>query len=360
MTKKINHKINKLPKSKIEIEGEIDSDIFEGFYKKALENIGKDFEVDGFRKGKVPENILISKIPEIKILEEMAELALKEHYPALIEEINLDVISQPQIAITKLARKNPLGFKIITSVMPEINLPDYKKIAKETLEKEKGEEITVSEKEIEDTILDIRKSRAKRKNIQEVAKDHVHDENCKHENENKEEELPEWNDEFVKSMGPFQNIEDFKEKLKENIKLEKINQAREKKRLKIIEKIIENTEIETPEILINTELEKILYRMESDITQMGLKFDDYLKHLQKTRDDLEKEFTPDAEKKAKLGLILNKISKMEKIIADEKEVEKEVNHILEHYKDADPEKARIYAENVLMNEKIFQLLEEQN
>ena len=99
--------------------------------------------------------------------------------------------------------------------------------------------------------------------------------------------------------------------------------------------------------------------MESDITQMGLKFDDYLKHLNKSTDDLKKEFRTDGENKAKLALVLNKISEVEKIAAEEKDVEKEVENIISHYKDADPEKARAYAHNILTNEKIFQFLENQ-
>jgi trigger factor len=114
-----------------------------------------------------------------------------------------------------------------------------------------------------------------------------------------------------------------------------------------------------PEILIEVELDKILYRMESDITQMGLKFEDYLKHLSKTKEDLRKEFRIDADKKAKLGLILNEIAKAEKITADEADVAREVSQILAQYKDADPERARLHAENVLTNEKIFQFLESQ-
>ena len=73
--------------------------------------------------------------------------------------------------------------------------------------------------------------------------------------------------------------------------------------------------MDVPEILIGSEIDKILYKMESDITAMGLKFEDYLKHLNKTTEDLKKEFRNDGEKKAKLVLILNEISKAEKIVA---------------------------------------------
>jgi trigger factor len=375
---KIN--VKKLPKSEVEIEGEIEADIFEAYFDKALKRICEHLEIDGFRKGKVPENVLLSKVPEAQILGEMAEMALSEYYPKFLEENKIDVISHPEISITKLARKDPLGFKIKTVTMPEIALPDYKKIAQKVISEIKDEEknTDVTEKELEDTIMDIRKSRAPKIHMQDEAEKHIHDENCKHETPpnlplsgeehtvplNKGEskgvsELPEFNNEFVQALGPFKDIKDFKEKLKENIKLEKENQAKEKTRLKIVEKIIDDVKIEMPEILIEVELDKILYRMESDITQMGLKFEDYLKHLSKTVEDLRKEFRTDAEKKAKLALVLNKIATDEKIVADQEQVANEVAMILEHYKDADPKRAQMHAENVLTNEAVFQFLEEQ-
>ena len=121
--------VKKLPRSIVEIEGELEAEVFESYLDKALKKLGEQVEVPGFRKGKVPENILMSQLPESKILEEMAELALADHYPKIIEEHKIDAISRPEVAITKLARKNPLGFKILTSVLPEIKLPDYKKLA---------------------------------------------------------------------------------------------------------------------------------------------------------------------------------------------------------------------------------------
>lgn len=361
---KIN--IKKLPKSEVEIEGELDTDVFESYFNKALKKLGEHMELDGFRKGKVPESMLLSHIPEIKILEEMAEMALSEHYGKILESEKIDAISRPEINITKLARKNPLGFKIKTAVMPETKLPNYKDTAKKILSEITAEEkdIPVTDEEVEKTIMDIRKSRAPKKHITESVEPHEHKEGEEHDHshdeEIKEEDLPVFNDEFVQALGPFENTEDFKKKLKENIKLEKGNQFKERTRLKIIEKIIEGSEIDIPEILVEIELDKILYRMETDITQMGLKFEDYLKHLNKTKEDLRKEFRNDGEKKAKLALVLNKISEVEKIIADEKEVEKEVENILAHYKEADPERAKVYAHNVLTNEKIFQFLESQN
>ena len=360
---KIN--IKKLPNSEVEIEGELEAEAFEAYFNKALKKIGENVELKGFRKGKTPDNVLLSNIPESHILEEMAEMAISEQYPKIIEDEKIDAISRPEISITKLARNNPLGFKIKTAVMPEIKLPEYKKVAQKIISgiTEKEKDLTVTDKEVEDTIMDIRKSRAPKMHIAEGAEkcDHEHKEGekCEHEHDVKEAELPEFNNDFVQALGPFENVEDFTKKLKENIKLEKENQLKEKTRLKIVEKIIDETKIEMPEILVQVELDKILYRMESDITAMGLKFEDYLKHLKKTEEEIRKDFKGDAEKKAKLALVLNEISKIEKITADKEQVEKEVLMILEHYKDADPERAKLHAENVLTNEAVFQFLEKQ-
>src|SRR3989338_7419155 len=223
---KIN--VRKLPKSEVEIEGEIESDVFETYFNKALKRIGESIEIDGFRKGKVPENVLLSKISEVQILGEMAEMALGEYYPKILEENKIDAISRPEISITKLALKNPLGFKIKTAIMPEMQIPDYKQIAKKVLSEMKEEEknVNVTEKEVEDTIMDIRKSRAPKIHIKEGVELTEKDS----QPATLTEELPEFNDTFVQALGPFKDIKDFKEKLKENIKLEKENQAKEKTR----------------------------------------------------------------------------------------------------------------------------------
>jgi trigger factor len=349
--------VNKLPKSEVEIVGELPGDIFEGYYAAALKHVGEKVELPGFRKGKAPEAVLVAQVGEMHILEEAAELALGEHYPKILEDEKIDAVGRPEISITKLARKEALGFKIKTAVVPEIKLADYKKIAKETIAglTDADKNVEVSDKELEDTIMDIRKSRAPRVHVAE----HTHKEGEVHSEDEGLGEIPELTLEFVKGLGPFENIEDFKAKLRENIKLEKQNQNKEKTRLKIIEAVMDKTEIDIPEILVESEITKILYRMESDITQMGLKFDEYLKHMNKSKDDLRKEFRKDGEKKAKLSLVLNEIAKAEKLEADKEQVAKEVAAILEHYKDADPTRAEMHAENVLLNEQIFQFLETQ-
>lgn len=346
----IKSTIKKLERSQVEITGEIAAADFASYEKKAIKHLGEHVEIDGFRKGHVPENVLLTKIPEITILEEMAEMALAEAYPEIVEEHKIDPIGRPEISITKIAKGNPLGFKIITGVIPEVTLPDYKKIAHKA---EKLGEVKVEDEEMEKTMLEIRKMRAQKEAPAE------NDGETAEGKEKTEAELPALDDAFVQTLGSFNTVEDFKMKLRENIKLEKENQAREKRRIKIVEDIIGESKIDMPKVLIDSELDKMLYRLKTDVENIGFGFEEYLKQVKKTEEEIRKEWEPEAEKRSKLELIIQKISELENIKPDEKDVEHELTHLLEHYKDADKTRARIYVESTLITENVFKFLENQ-
>lgn len=343
--------ITKIEKSRVEIVGSIPADKFETYRTKALKNINEEVKIDGFRKGKVPESTLVSKVGEMTILEEMAQLALSEAYPQIVIGEKIDAIGHPEINITKIAKGNPLEYKIVTAIVPETKLPDYKKLAKEEFSK-KAESVEVTEKDIDDAILNIRRSRA----------DHSGHDHAKMSPEEHtkavDASLPELNDEFVTSLGKFENVADFKSKVKTLLEEEKVSKNKDKKRIAFSDKLIEASEIDLPEVLVQSELKRIEAQFTEDITRMGVTLEDYAKHAKKTIDDLRNDWRPLSEKKAKLQLILNKIAEIEKVVVDPKDIEAEVEHIVEHYKDADRERAAVYAETVLMNEKVYQMLEE--
>ena len=330
--------IKKLENSEIEIEGEIGSEHLKSYRDKALEKMKKEAEFPGFRKGHVPESMLIGKVGELSILEEGAYEAIQETLPQLLSEHEYDFIGAPEVTITKIAHGEPLGFKIKIAVMPEVKLADYKKIARDENLKETPK-IEVSEKEVEEAIGQILKNVADRSGKDES------------------QAVPELNDELVKKLGDFKDVSDFKVKIKDILTKEKENKAREKKRLGIADKIISESKMSLPNVIIANELDKMEAQFSSDIEKMGMKVEDYLKHLKKSFEDLRKEWKPDAEKRAKLQIVLNRIAISEKIEADKDEVEKESKHLLEHYKDANPEKAKEYVEMVMTNQKVFEFLE---
>ncbi len=348
--------INKLDKSEVEIISSIPTEIFASYEAKALSRAGERMEIPGFRKGKAPTDILKQNINEMMLLEEMAELAIYDAYPKILEENKIDAIGRPEIMITKIAKGSDLEFKIKTAVIPQITLPDYKKIAKEeNIKDEYKGEVIVEEKEMTKVIDDLRKMRAN-KNM--PASEHVEGEAHDHP-EIKEEDLPAVDDEFAKSFGKFENVEEFKNKIRENIKIEKETQKKDKQRLAIIEKVVADTKVEVPEILIASEIQKMMYKLEADITNMGFKMEDYLKQINKTPEDISVEWRPDAEKRAKLELIIHNISVAENLKPTDEEVEKEADMITKMYKDADPVRARAYVEQILTNEKVFAFLSSQ-
>jgi len=285
------------------------------------------------------------------ILEEMAELALPKSYVDILIDNKIDAVSRPEVHITKLAKGNPLEFKATTSVMPEIKLPDYKSLATTEVKKSSPDEEKVTDKDVEDAILRVRKSHASHEG-------HDHAKMTAEEHDKAiMNNLPELTDEFVRSVGDFSDVPDFKTKLSAMLAEEKKGAAKDKRRLRIADAISDKTTIELPDIMVESELNRTESQFKADIEKMGVKMEDYLKHAKKTPEEIRQEWRPHAEKKAKLQLIINAIAQAENIKPDTKEVEAEVNHILQHYKDADREHAQGYAEMVLTNEKVFEFLE---
>lgn len=335
--------IKKLENSEIELAGEIAAADFESFRHEVMEEFRKKLELPGFRKGHAPDNMIIEKVSAEKIMYEMAEHALSHYYPEILAENKIDAIGRPDITITKIAAGNPLGFKIKTAVMPEIKLADYQKIAQKEMAKPL-EDSAATDQEVSEVIEELRKNRAAA---------------ARPEGADPKEEvaLPALDDEFAKSLGQFESLADLTDKIKDNLAHDKKHRAEEKKRLTIMEEIIAGTKMDLPQTLVEGELHKMSHEMRSQLEGMGLKYEDYLAHLKKTEEDLTKEWRPEAEKRAKFGLILAEIAKTEKITADPKDLEHEVSHIMEHYADADPARVRAYAESMLVNEGVFKFLE---
>lgn len=334
--------IKLLPKSEIEIIGEISADVFMSGRRRALQEFSQKVDLNGFRKGKIPENILINHVGNNALLEKMAIIALENAYPKIITEQKIKAIGRPEISITKMAENNPLGFKIKTAILPEITLPDYRNIAQKTISETK-KEITVEEKEVDEIIDKLRKTHT-------------------FKNEKGEEVLPELNDDFAKKLGKFDGMGSLRKTIKENLAAEKQAKEKSKIRTAIVENIGKAVEAELPDVLIEGEKLKMLEETRANITQMGLKWEDYLAHIKKKEEELLKDWNNDAAKRVKYGLILEEIAEKEKIEIPAEELEKEAKTMADYYgglgKEIDLEKAKNYLYGTMRNEKAFQILEE--
>jgi len=331
-----------LPAGEIELEIEIPFDIVQGFRVDAVKEISNEIEVDGFRKGTVPEKIVVEKVGEMMVLEKSSYRAIYNIIPVVLATEKIEALTFPNITVTKIAPENPLIFKMNVTSMPEISLPDYKSLASKIVK----EEVELKDSEVDEYIEYIKKQRAQGVAMSEGKK--VDMENL---------ELPEFDDEFVKTLGDFKTVEEFKTKLRENMLQEKQMRNTETHRIKIIESIVENISAEIPQPLIDQELERMFGKFKHDIEQFKMDPQEYLTQIKKTEEDLKNEWKPDAVKRVKMNLVLPKISEAEKLKVDEKEIEHELHHITEHDPKINEAHARAYVENVLTNEAVFKFLE---
>lgn len=358
--------IEKKPGSLVTITGELPFSALEKYRAGALSAVGKELSIDGFRKGHIPEQVLIRKVGEMAVLTEMAEKALHEYYPHMVMEYKLDIIGYPQISLTKLAKDNPLGFSITVAVVPEMTLPDYFSIARELNKKKESKEVT--DEEVTQQVNEILRQKvayerlqAKAQSPAEQKEPGVAQEPEAEITDPKDIPLPELTDEYVKTFGKegqFTSVEDFRSKIREHLTIEKARDVDSHHRAKITDAIIEKTVIDMPQVMIDAEIGQMFAQMEDDLTRAQLKMDDYLAHVKKTKEDMVAEWTPNATKRAKLQLVLNEIAKKETITADPSLVDHEVSHLLEQYKDADEKRVRVYVASVLTNEAVMKKLEE--
>lgn len=348
-----------LPGSLVKISGEIPYEELAHERAAALKKLGAGVAIDGFRKGHVPESILVKHVGDMAILMEMAERAIQHMYPHVVQAHALKVIGYPKIEITKIAPNNPLGFTATVAVLPEISLPDYRALAKGINAGKQS--VSVSDDDVETEIKNILRQKAAYERLQQKAAPSEGETNTESTDET-ETDLPppELTDDVARTLGQpgqFADAADLRAKLKEHLMIEKTREAEANHRAKLTDTIIDASTLELPQILIDSELEQMFARMEEELTNAHLKMDDYLSHIKKTREDLRAEWTPAATRRAKLQLILNEIATKENIVPDQKAVEEQVTALKAQYQDADTDRVRVYVATILQNEAVIKLLE---
>ncbi len=380
-------KIEKKSETKKEITVSILVEEMEKYIDKAAHRLSHEMTIKGFRTGHIPRNIVESTIGKEALFEEAAREAIEGTYPQIIEENNLFTLSSPEVELVKCAPNNEVVYKAIVYVMPEIKLPDYKKIVKEISKKEK-KDVVVDKKEIDSTLEEIRQSRAKLQKVNRPAKkedavninfqgiftespDKKIEEKNFHlvlgrgdmgvlegfeenligmkEGEKKdfsidissgekqkinfqvevitvmERELPEIDDDFAKGFPKIENLNQLKKKIEEGMFAEKKRKTEEALRIKILTNIKKETKFEVPEVLVKKELDNMIKTIENQLIQKGSSLDDYLAEIGKKEDELRKEWYKKAEENVSFALILHAVSKEEKVDVTDEEIENEVD-----------------------------------
>jgi len=385
-------------------------------------------KVPGFRPGKAPKNIVEKEIGSERYEAEMLDILLPEsYYDAVIAE-QVEVVGSPEVKVLKFVPTDGLTYEATVEIMPEIKLPDIKKISV------KREKIKIADKDVQEVLDDLAKQLAKPTPVERAAKlgdrvemdfegfvDGVPFEGGKSLNhpivlgsgsfvpgfegqvvgmkadEDRDIEvtfpadyhadnlrgkkatfkvklhsveeiiMPELTDDFAAQVGPFKDVAELRADIEKQLIYTKELQERRRVEDEILGKLVEKTKFVAPSSLISQEQHRMLHEAETNLSQQGIGLEQYLSMTKKTKEDMEAEMQPEAEKRVKIGIVLTQIAKDGKYEATDAEIEDSIAHKIEIYQGEERKQAeefftshdaRHQIENSVIGQKVLDYLHE--
>ncbi|KKS25151.1 MAG: Trigger factor [Candidatus Yanofskybacteria bacterium GW2011_GWA1_44_21] len=372
---------NKIDSTILEATVELGKDDLAEYVDKAESELGRDLEIDGFRKGKVPKDQIRKSIGPEKIREVALDLAIKGSLAECLQKQEYELIDATEFKIIENSPQK-LVYKVKLAIYPDVAVADFSdfKVSPdpveindaeidETLETIRNSRARLIEKDgpaesgdrvevdfevcldgkpieggisknhpvvlggksfmpgFEDNIIGMKKNEEKKFSLVAPA-DYYHKEIAGKKldftvnlNLIQKTELPDVTDDFVKTLGDFDGVESLKRNIREGLEVEKRSKERQRVRLKILDYIIGQNKFDVPEILLNRQLDRMIEGFDGDLHRNGLELGPYLAHIGKTQDDLRQEWRKDAERQVKISLVIQAMAKKEKLKPSESEVE---------------------------------------
>ena len=143
---------------------------------------------------------------------------------------------------------------------------------------------------------------------------------CKLTEIRRKEVLP-LDDDFAKDVSDVETLEELRAQLRSNLADAAALKDKEARREAILSKVVENAQVEIPEIMITRQAEQMLKNFENSLLRQGLKLTDYQNILGKTEEDMKADFRPQAEKAVRHTLVIDEVTKVENITATEEEID---------------------------------------
>ena len=385
--------VENLEKSMAKLTIEVSAEKLEEALQEAYNRQKNRISLPGFRKGKVPRN-MVEKMygPEIfyeDAFNEVAQEALEE----AVEENKLDVVSRPEVDVKQMEKGKDLIFTVVMQTKPEAEVSKYKGI------EIKKVEYNVTDEDVEHELHHMQEHNSRLISVDDRAVesgdtttidfegsvDGVPFEGGKAENydleigsntfipgfedqiigmkideekdvkvkfpeeyfskelagkdavfkvklhEIKKKELPELDDEFAKDVSEFDTLDELKADIK--AKQEKQNEEKTKYETQdaVIKALCEKTKVEIPSGMVEMEVENMLKDFEQRLAYQGLNLEQYFKMMGKTEEEVKKEYEPQAIEGIKSRLALEAVIKAEKIEATDKEVEDKMKEMAKNY-----------------------------
>ena len=390
MSLQVENMEKNMAKLTIEVSAEELEKAIQGAYLKQRNKIS----VPGFRKGKVPRQ-MIEKMYGVGIFyEDAANALIPTAYGKAYDECELDIVSQPKVEVVQLEKGKPFIFTAEVAVKPEVTLGEYKGLSVDKVsnrvtakeidakleeeQKKNARTVVVEDRAVQDgdeVVLDfegfvdgvafeggkgenypltigsgsfipgfeeqlIGAEAEKEVEVNVTFPEEYHSEDLAGKaavfkctvHEIKAKELPELDDEFAAEVSEFDTLDAYKADIKAKIKEQKIADGNRKKEDQAVEKAVANATMEIPEAMIDTQVNQMAQDFAQRIQQQGLSMEQYFQFTGMTAESMMEELRPQAVKRIETRLVLEAIAKAENIEITDERIDEELAKVAEAYK----------------------------
>ena len=353
----------------------------------------KHFNIKGFRKGKVPRQIIEKTYGAEVFYDDAFNFVLQDAYAKAAEESKLEIVSRPEIDVVSASKEEGVVFTAIVYTKPEVKVTDYKGLVCEkpstTVNKDDVEAYLNREREKHSRINPVTDRAVKKgdlaninfegfidgvafeggkgenydleigsKTFIDTFEDQIIGKNIGDEfdvnvtfpadygkeelaskpavfkvkiNEINEKILPELNDEFVQDTTEFETLKDYKKDIKAKLTAMKKEEADKKVKEAVLEALIEKVEADIPQAMIELEIDHKINEFRNGIAAQGLSLDSYLNYMGQSLENMREAYRIICEKQVKGRLALEAVAEAEKIKVTEKDIDAELTRIAEAY-----------------------------
>ena len=410
-------------KNEVKLEFTIEAKKFDEAIMKVYQKSARYFNIPGFRKGKAPFNIVERMYGDEIFYEDAFNELVPSIYEKEIEDNKIEAVSKPEINIVKMKKGEDLVFTALVQTKPEVKLGKYKGIELKKVEYPVTDEdvehelahvqehnariITVEDRPVQDkdiAVIDFQGfvdgkafegGKAEKHELEIGSKTFIpgfedqvigmkvgeeKDINVKFPedyfskdlagkdatfkvklHEIKEKQLPALDDEFAKDVSEFDTLKDYKTSIKEKKQAQNDDKAKHETENLAIEAVSNETKIDIPSGMIETEIDALIRDLEQQLSYQGINLDQYLKIMNKTRKEIEENYKEQAEKNVKSRLILEAIIKEEKIESTDEEINAKIKEMATNYGRKEEELSKNealkeYISNTIKTEKAIELI----
>lgn len=385
--------VEKLEKSMAKLTIEVSAEELEKAIQGAYQKNKSKISVPGFRKGKVPRQMIEKMYGKEVFYEDAANALIPDAYEAALDECNEDIVSSPSIDVVQIEAGKPFIFTAEVALKPEIKLGKYKGVKVDKTEAEVSEEeieaelnkerennarnIEVTDRAVKDgdmTVLDfegfvdgtafeggkgenysltigsgsfipgfeeqlIGAEIGKETEVNVTFPEDYQAEDLKGKaavfkctiKEIKEKELPELDDEFAGEVSEFETLAEYKADIKGKLEERKAKEAKEAKEAAVIEAIVKDSDIEIPEPMLATQQKQMVDEFAQRIQMQGLSIDQYFQFTGSSYEQMLEQVKPQAEARIKSRLVLEAIAKAEGIEVSDEDYEAELKVMADAY-----------------------------